>query len=72
MIEHALRTGAEEYLETQEHLYSWWQLAMLDVQLLLMAAIIAVLGVLLGAIWLLAICVRPAISGIWAQKEKAT
>ncbi len=35
VVERALATGGENYLETRQHRLSWWQLSLLDVDLLL-------------------------------------
>ncbi|KAK9826069.1 hypothetical protein WJX74_009969 [Apatococcus lobatus] len=51
IIEHAMQTGAEDYMETRDHLFSWWQLSMLDVQLFLLAMVAAVLLMVGGALW---------------------
>ncbi len=53
VIEHALATDGEDYLGTAEHLYTWWQLALLDVYAVIAAAVLALLGVASGLAWLL-------------------
>ena len=51
MVEHALQTGGDDYLGTQEHRYTWWQLTMLDVQLCLLSAVGAALFLVGTALW---------------------
>ena len=51
VVEHVLATGGEGYLETAEHLYTWWQLALLDVFLVLFLGIATVLGTVGALLW---------------------
>lgn len=56
VVEHVLSVGEEDYLETAEHLYSWWQLAMVDVYFALLVIIAAIAALLSGMVWLLLSC----------------
>lgn len=38
IVERAIATGGEQYLQTQEHTLSWWQLSLLDVMAFLVLA----------------------------------
>ena len=53
VVEHVLATDGEDYLETAEHLYAWWQLALLDVYAALVLAGLLLLGAICGAFWVL-------------------
>ena len=68
VVEHALQTGGEDYLDTQEHLYKWWQLAMLDVQAALLLAVTATLSIFCGTLLLIA---RSAARLLRPRKHKA-
>ncbi len=46
VIEHVLSTGGEDYLETAQHLYAWWQLALLDVYSSLILGMLTALGLI--------------------------
>ena len=52
VVEPVINVGREDYLETAELLYSWWQLSMIDVYLALLALIAAAAGLLGGLVWL--------------------
>lgn len=52
VAEHVINVGGEDYLETAEHLYSWWQLSMIDVYLALLALLAAAAGLAGGLVWL--------------------
>ena len=51
VIEHVLATDSEDYLETAQHTYAWWQLALLDVYAVLLCLAVAALSLVLVAIW---------------------
>ena len=53
-----MQTGSEDYMETRDHLFSWWQLALLDVQLFLLAEVAVVLLMVGWALWKLPVLVR--------------
>jgi len=46
VVEQALATGGDRYLETQQHKLTWWQMSLLDVKLFLTILFIAVLLIL--------------------------
>ncbi len=46
VVEQALATGGDRYLETQQHKLTWWQMSLLDVKLFLTILVIAVLIIL--------------------------
>ena len=49
VVGHVLATEGESYLDTAEHLYTWWQLALLDIYIVILicvAALLAVVGLL--------------------------
>ncbi len=46
VVEQALATGGDRYLETQQHKLTWWQMSLLDVKLFLTVLFIAVLIIL--------------------------
>ncbi|KAK9838979.1 hypothetical protein WJX74_007115 [Apatococcus lobatus] len=54
VVEHALSTGGEDYMGTAENLYAWWQLAMLDVYLCILACLAAAVGLVIGFLCLTA------------------
>ena len=56
VVEHVLSIGGEDFLETAEHLSSWWQLAMVDVYLALFVVVAAVVALSSGLVWLLLHC----------------
>ena len=60
-----MQTGSEDYMETRDHLFSWWQLALLDVQLFLLAVVAAVLLLVGGALWNFPVLFRGLKSLIW-------
>ena len=60
-----MQTGSEDYMETRDHLFSWWQLALLDVQLFLLAVLAAVLLMVGGALWKVSVLVSGLKSLIW-------
>ena len=68
VIERVLATEAEDYLETSQHLYTWWQLAMLDVYLLIMLIVVTFLGIVGLAFWLVLKCLFWCLRG--SQKPK--
>ena len=71
VIEHVLSTGAENYLDTAEPLYSWWQLALVDVYAAVVLGVLALLGFLLSAVWLLIRCCRSMARGLRGARMKA-
>ncbi len=46
VVERALATGGETYLETRQHRLSWWQLSLLDVYSLLTSTAMAMVGLM--------------------------
>lgn len=52
VVEHVISVGGEDYLETAEHLYSWWQLAMIDVYLALLVLGATAASLAGGVVWL--------------------
>ena len=44
VVERALATGGENYLETRQHRLSWWQLSLLDVYSLLTLTAMVMVG----------------------------
>ena len=53
VVEHVLATGGDNYLDTAEHLYTWWQLALLDVYLVLFVGVFTVMSLVGAALWVL-------------------
>ena len=49
VVEQALATEGDRYLETQQHKLTWWEMSLLDVKLFLTILFIAVL-VILGVV----------------------
>ncbi len=54
VVEQVLVTGGEDYLETQQHALTWWQLSLLDVKLFMT-------GVVLSSIAILGFCFVGAV-----------
>ena len=74
VIEHVLSTGAVDYLETAEHLYSWWQLALIDVYIATGLIVSAALGFTVIAMWLLFNCccfMARVIRGVEAKQKSS-
>ncbi len=71
VVEHVLATGGEDYLDTAAHLYTWWQLALLDVYLVLFMGIALVLGTVGALLWLVARWAQRAM-GVSKPKHKVT
>ena len=67
VVEHVLATGGEDYLDTAEHLYSWWQLALLDVYLFLFISTAAAFTLLVAVTWLVVRLLRRL---FLSQKDK--
>ena len=44
IVEHVIATGGENYLETRHSKLHWWQLALLDVKLVLGLGVLLLLG----------------------------
>ena len=71
VVEHTLATDGEDYMDTAEHLYSWWQLALLDVYLFLLLCILACLCLISSAVWALSRGIRSALkAAAMTQKQK--
>ena len=59
IVEKALHTEGDPYLETAAHTLPWWQMAMLDVYALIAMISVAVTGLLMLIVWtMLAMTVR--------------
>lgn len=53
VVERVIATGGDNYLQTQQSVLCWWQLAMLDVKLALGLGILVVIGLLGFGLFLL-------------------
>ena len=63
--------GGEKFLDTREHELHWWQLALLDVYLVLALAGLLACGAALGLLWLsYRACLRLLISSKGNSKGK--
>ena len=51
IVERAIATDGELYLQTRQHTLSWWQLSLLDVKAFLILVAVLGLSVLALAIW---------------------
>ena len=63
--------GGEPYLITKERDLAWWQLALLDVYLLVATALAAALGLVLGLSYLLIRQLKHVLQGGSGQSAKA-
>lgn len=70
VVEHVISVEGEDYLETAQHQYSWWQLSMIDVYATLLVAV-AIITVLVGSLaWLLLRSCWQASRRLWSSKKK--
>ncbi len=53
VIEHVLSTDGDDYLETSQHRYAWWQLALLDVHACILLGVLIAVSVIGLILWLL-------------------
>lgn len=68
-VEHVLATDADNYLATAEQQYAWWQLALLDVYLVLFAGVTAILGFVGIILWLIARYIKSMLQGGRAKQK---
>ncbi len=72
VVEQALATGGDRYLETQQHKLTWWQMSLLDVKLFLTVPFIAVLTILGVAIKFLGLLLFRALKGTMKGQHNAS
>ena len=66
----AICPGGEPYLITNERDLAWWQLALLDVYLLVAIALATALGLLVGLSYLLVKLLKHVLNGGSGQSAK--
>ncbi|KAK9841892.1 hypothetical protein WJX84_011815 [Apatococcus fuscideae] len=69
VVEHALSTGGEDYMGTAENLYAWWQLAMLDVYLCILACLAAAVGLVIGFLCLTGRCIHTLVKHFTGKQK---
>lgn len=71
IVERALNTDGEQYLQTQEHALPWWQLSLLDVKAFLLLIVMIGLSILAFTVWIACVSIASCANPI-RSKHKVT
>lgn len=70
IVERALATAGQQYLQTRQHTLTWWQLSLLDVKVFLILVVLAVVSLLGFLIYVLCMGVLRTVTRMPVTKQK--